>query len=328
MRYLLMTTLLLAGCSAAEDPAASKFKLNIDKSRVTVSGISAGAHMAHQLHIAYSDVFSGAGIVSGGPYNCADNSMNTALSRCMINTDNPLPVEDIAAGIREAATAGKLADVANLADDRVWFFHGTEDSKISVEVHGAAQALYAEFIPVEQMVSVNDVVTEHVFPTKGQGDGCMEMVSPYVGDCDYDTAGEMLAFLYPGLNEPSAGAETPLLEISLPGAADADLLETAYVFAPEACQGGDKACALHLVLHGCAQSAETVGMEFMELTGYLPWAAANNIIVAFPQVEPSLMAPLNPHGCWDWWGYTGEDYATRSGKQMVVLTNWLESLSK
>ena len=156
----------------------------------------------------------------------------------------------------------------------------------------------------------------------------MEMVTPYVGDCDYDTAGAMLAYLYPGLDAPGGDVDAALLEVSLPGAAEADLLETAYVYAPEACQSGEKACALHLVLHGCAQSVETVGMDFIELTGYLPWAEANDIIVAFPQVEPSMVAPLNPHGCWDWWGYTGDDYATRSGKQMLVLTNWLESLAK
>ena len=104
LRYLLLlfvANTLMAG----ETPV-----LNIDKSRVTTSGISAGALMAHQLHIAYSDIFSGAGIVSGGPYNCAENSMLTALSRCMMNTDEPLPVSEFVAGIHTAAEAGEVAD--------------------------------------------------------------------------------------------------------------------------------------------------------------------------------------------------------------------------
>jgi len=82
---------------------------------------------------------------------------------------------------------------------------------------------------------------------------------------------------------------------------------------------------MHLVLHGCAQSADTVGTGFIEQTGYIPWAEANHIILAFPQVEKSLFAPLNPHACWDWWGYTGDEYRYRDGAQMAVLADWINS---
>ena len=85
---------------------------------------------------------------------------------------------------------------------------------------------------------------------------------------------------------------------------------------------------MHLVLHGCAQSTEAVGTEFMELSGYLPWAEANDIVLLFPQVAKSLVAPLNPHGCWDWWGYTGDNYAKRNGKQMLTLVEWINELSQ
>jgi len=302
--------------------------LNIDQSRITASGISAGAQMAHQLHIAYSDIFSGVGIISGGPYNCADNSMLTALSRCMMNIDKPLPVAEFVAGIRASAETGRVADTENLADDRVWLFHGIQDSKISALVHNAAAALYTEFIPAEQIKRVDNVVADHVFPAQGRGHGCTEMVSPFVGDCDYDGAGELLAYLYPGLETPDAEAETGLLEVALPGADGADLVDKAYLYVPAACSGGKTACALHLVLHGCAQSAETIGTEFIEQSGYLPWAEANDIVMAFPQVEASMVAPLNPHACWDWWGYTGDDYSTREGKQMTVLVDWIKGLSQ
>ena len=322
MKFLAISLIFLTGGALAGEAPA----LNIDQERVTVSGISAGAHMAHQLHIAYSDLFSGAGIVSGGPYNCADNSLLTAMNKCMMNNDDPLPVADISAGIRESAAAGKLADPANLADDRVWLFRGTEDSKISAEVHGAAEAVYAEFIPAEQIKSVDHVVAEHIFPAKGQGHGCTEMAAPFVGDCDYDAAGELLGFLYGDLAAPEPDAETPLTEVNLAGADDAELMETAYLFIPPNCAGGETSCALHLVLHGCAQSAETVGTGFIEQSGYLPWAAANDIVLAFPQVQKSMMAPLNPHACWDWWGYTDDDYANRDGQQMTVLVEWLKQL--
>mgnify|MGYP001819825271 CR=1 FL=1 len=322
MKHLLLSTLLFAGnAMAGETPG-----LDIDPERITVSGISAGAHMAHQLHIAYSDLFSGAAILSGGPFNCAENSMLTAMGRCMNNTDEALPVGEFAADIRAGAAAGKLADTANLADDRVWLFHGTRDDTISAEVHDATAILYAEFIPEEQIRQVDDVGAGHFFPARGRGHACTEMLPPFGGDCDYDAAGELLQFLYPGLKAPGSTATAELLEVQLPRAADADLMETAYLFIPPACAGGEQACAFHLVLHGCAQSAETVGTGFIEQSGYLPWAEANGIVLAFPQVEKSLVAPLNPHACWDWWGYTGDDYLWRTGKQMRVLIEWIGEL--
>jgi poly(3-hydroxybutyrate) depolymerase len=320
-KFLSILILVSAVAQAEDAPNPA-----IDPGRVTVSGISSGAHMATQLHIAYSDLFSGAALLSGGPYNCAGNSLMTAMQRCMTSGEAPGPVADLAAGIREAAARGDVADPANLADDRVWLFRGQQDSKISGPVHWAAADLYAEFMAADRIRRVDDIDAEHVFPASGRGNSCQEVVAPYVGDCGYDGAGELLGYLYPGLQAPASAVTTKLAEVTLPGAGDADLLETAYLFVPPSCEDPAAPCALHLVLHGCAQSAETVGTDFIELSGYLPWAEANGIVLAFPQVEKSMVAPMNPHGCWDWWGYTGDDYAWRSGSQMTVLADWVRAL--
>jgi len=45
------------------------YKVNLTET--TVSGISAGAYMANQFHVAFSSTVKGAGIVAGGPYICA-----------------------------------------------------------------------------------------------------------------------------------------------------------------------------------------------------------------------------------------------------------------
>jgi poly(3-hydroxybutyrate) depolymerase len=322
MRTLFLISLLFTAPAFAGDEP----RLDIDADRITVSGISSGAHMATQLHIAYSDLFSGAAMLSGGPYNCAGSSLITAMQQCMTNTETPLPIAEIASGIRDAAAAGTVADPENLADDRVWLFRGSRDSKISALVHWAAGDLYGEFIPADQIRRVDGIDTEHVFPAKARGTDCHDIVAPYVGDCDYDAAGELLSFLYPGLQEPAAEQLADLLSVELPGADEAELMETAYLYVPSGCEDGDQPCALHLVLHGCDQSAEVVGTEFIELSGYLPWAEANGIVLAFPQVRKSRIAPMNPLGCWDWWGYTDENYASRSGKQLVVLVDWIRSL--
>lgn len=316
--YKLLPILLFLSTPALS--AEGTGPLNIDTDRVTVSGISAGGQMAHQLHISYSDMFSGAGMIASGPFGCADGSLATAMARCMGKTDNPIPVAELAESINTAAEQGLVADPKNLADDPVWLFHGTLDTTVAAEVNDAAQALYAEFIPAKQITYVNDFAAIHNFPASGQGSECTAMEPPFVGNCDYDAAGEILNHLYTGLETPATEPETSLQTVTLPGATEAGLSDTAYLFVPPGCSGGAQSCALHLVLHGCAQSAVTVGTDFIQQSGYLPWAEANDIVLAFPQVVPGA---LNPYACWDWWGYTGADYRWRNGKQMVVLTNWI-----
>jgi hypothetical protein len=38
--------------------------------------------------------------------------------------------------------------------------------------------------------------------------------------------------------------------------------------------------------------------------------------------------PYNPRGCWDWWGYTGTDYATKTGVQIVAIVAMVERLGQ
>ena len=84
--------------------------------------------------------------------------------------------------------------------------------------------------------------------------------------------------------------------------------EQGYVYIPDACRETGFSCKTHVAIHGCHQGRETLGSTFAEDTGYLEWAAANNIIMLFPQVKAN---DLNPKGCWDFWGYTGVDYASK-----------------
>jgi hypothetical protein len=35
----------------------------------------------------------------------------------------------------------------------------------------------------------------------------------------------------------------------------------------------------------------------------------------------------NPLACWDWWGYSGNDYLWRDSKQMSVLVSWIRQLA-
>ena len=318
--FLITIALLTATVSHAGDSPDVK----IDRDKVTVFGFSSGGEMAHQMHLAYSDLINGVAIVAGGPYGCAEGSSSIAMSRCMGGVPDAVPVAERVAVVRAAAAAGELAATNNLENDRVWLFHGTQDPIMGAGLSDALAALYSEFIPAEQILYVNDIEAGHGFPAQGHGSECTAMEPPFVIDCDFDAAGALLQHLYPDLVAPGPGPGLELAKVTLPGAAEAGLSDAAYLFIPPACVNSEKACAMHMVLHGCGQSAVQLGTDFMMQSGFLPWAQANDIVMAFPQVVPG---PLNPFTCWDWWGYTGANYDTRDGAQMAVLADWISSFT-
>ena len=319
-RFLTIALLLTLGAASAEPTPA----LRIDRERITVSGLSSGGHMAHQLHVAYSDLFSGAAIIAGGPFGCAQGSLQTAFARCVSTSGGGLPPDEFVEEIRRAADQGLLADTKYLADDRVWLFHGALDKAVAEDLSVTLQGVYRAFLPAGNIAYVNDIPAAHHFPTRGAGHACDASESPFIGRCDYDAAGQLLAQLYPGLETPGDTTLEALREVDLPGADSAGLQDKAFLYVPARCVGGREDCALHLVLHGCAQSSAQVGTAFIEQAGYLPWAEANGIVLAFPQVAP---AAANPLGCWDWWGYTGADYRWRNGPQMKRLADWVRQLA-
>ena len=82
----------LAAAAFAAQAASPLPPLNVDKTQISVSGLSSGAFMANQLGYAYSSTFMGVGVFAGGPYMCAGHSnytacmYNAAISASMLNT--------------------------------------------------------------------------------------------------------------------------------------------------------------------------------------------------------------------------------------------------
>jgi poly(3-hydroxybutyrate) depolymerase len=81
------------------------------------------------------------------------------------------------------------------------------------------------------------------------------------------------------------------------------------------------------VFHGCRQGAATLGERFVSEAGYNRWADTNRLIVLYPQVGASWW-PYNPRGCWDWWGYTGAQYATKDAPQIRAVLAMVERLGQ
>jgi poly(3-hydroxybutyrate) depolymerase len=318
----LAVLLAITGCSDRAGPDRLP-ELAIDPGSVTVSGISAGGYMAVQLHVAYSELIGGAGVLAAGPYYCAEDSLRLALGRCMKDGEQ-IPTDRLVEITSHLALRGEIDPIAGLADDRVWIFHGADDRVVATPVVDALQAYYEALVRPENVLRVERSATGHTFPTVGKGRACGLTESPFLGNCDFDAARALLEQLYGPLQ--AAGGTDPARDLRefdqrpySEVAASRAFAEQGWLFVPEDCRAGAAAhCRLHVVMHGCKQGATEIGREFVESAGYLEVAAVNSIVLLFPQLAPSYQ-PLNPNGCWDWWGYEGEDYALKRGAQMAAL---------
>jgi poly(3-hydroxybutyrate) depolymerase len=321
---LALASLLLGACGSGRSTPAPDERLpslEIVPGSVTVSGISAGGYMAVQFHVAYSGLVNGVGVIAAGPYYCAESSARLALGRCM-HGGAGIPVGELASLTSQLALEQQIDPISDLVNDQVWILHGARDEVVAKTVVDALETYYATLVEPRGIVRVEHPAAAHTFPTSTTGGKCAESGSPYVGDCDYDAAGKLLEHLYPGLESrgrADAGRlqtfdQRPYAEL----AATSALAASGWLYVPEPCRDGRTACRLHVVFHGCRQGASFVGDRFVKEAGYLEWASSNRIVVLFPQIEAG-MQPLNPNGCWDWWGYEDARYALRDGPQMLAV---------
>jgi poly(3-hydroxybutyrate) depolymerase len=315
---------LFTATGCASGPADGPLpKLKLDASRTTVSGLSSGAYMATQVHMAFSDHIAGVAILAGGPYACAQGSLETALSRCMNPPADKQPdVEALVESARARAENGSIAPLSGLAGDRVFVMHGTLDKTVGAAVSEAGAELYRRLGGAVVEEDVGRAMA-HTFPTLANGSACDVSESPYLGHCGFDGAGEVLSRLYaekPAVAEKADGELRRFDQKAyLPEGKDAMLADSGYVYVPKSCAAGET-CGLHIALHGCQQNTDAVGETFVRDAGFNRWADALHLVVLYPQTRASY-APLNPKACWDWWGYTGAGYDTRQGLQLQWLAN-------
>jgi hypothetical protein len=283
--------------------------------------------MAVQFHVAHSAVVKGAGAIAGGPYYCAQGSAWTAYYHCRApGWFTPLPsTAALMAQTDRLAATGRIDATANLASSRAWLFTGTEDDTVRREVVEALHAFYSRYKASTLIIA--DKPAGHAMVTQDAGNACSATRAPYINDCDYDAAGELLRHLVGNL-EPKAVQQSGRLRRfdQRPFGSDGiSMGDEAYVFIPEACES--VRCRVHVAFHGCRQSADEIGERFVREAGYNRWADANRLIVLYPQTIKRTWGIYNPRGCWDWWGYTGPRYHTKEGGQIRAVKAMLDRLS-
>jgi poly(3-hydroxybutyrate) depolymerase len=324
-----------ASCLVISNPVlAHKHTLPIvlDTSSVTVSGVSSGGYMATQFHLSYPEFVSGVGVISAGPYGCARNSIMTALAECLDKAPDNYP-----ASIMNTAAAFDSSK-SNLKDDKVWLFHGSLDNRIVSKVSDALHAQYKQLIQVNNLRYVNDKPFAHLFPTLASGVSCEESASPFIGNCNYDAAGEMLSFImekeHSAPLKPRHSKEETMQKGELISLEQGELFsldntgmnKEGFAYLPNSCRDG-KSCKVHISFHGCNQSVDNIGKQYATNTGINEWAASNRIVVLYPQIEKSSLMPMNPQACWDWWGYTGEEYLNKNGEQNKAVRKMVVNLA-
>lgn len=339
-------------------------RYNVRKGQSSVSGLSSGAFMTVQLHLAHSASFVGAGVIAGGPFRCAESFRGAALlaedayvQNALYICMNPLvpgtgpDAERLAQVARETEAAGGIDPLANLADDRLYIFTGSEDQVVYSSVVERTRRFY-ELLGVapKNIRYVDDVPAGHSILTDNPEDSPLASNQPpYINQGGFMQSHDILRHIHGKLQAPAAQLGGQLLRFDqtefFGNDPRASMSRFGYAYVPRNVLDGAPA-RVHIALHGCKQGYNYVdyvngrpdirntppyGNRYITTTGYNHLADSNDIVVLYPQAEGSDGLAQNPEGCWDWWGYSSADprapdYYTREAIQIQAIHGMLARL--
>ncbi len=278
---------------------------------------------------------------------CSEGSASAATTRCSCTLDpahrlcsvslGSANVRALASATRRFAEEGLIDDPHNLAGHRLLIFVGGKDPIVPSAIAPQVVAYYRDFsVGSENISSISWADAGHTMPTMAYGNRCAVTDSPYIGKCRYDGAKEVLSWIYGPLKPDRKGRLSGRLirfdqsayvpQTSFLWLTGMDT--TGWIYIPAPCASGAR-CRLHIALHGCQQGQSYLplktppggglyyGTPFVRHSGYLAPADTNRIVVLFPQAVS--IPGLNPFGCWDWWGYTGSNFANKHGVQIAAI---------
>lgn len=336
-------------CFAALDPVYSERfifisssvppleKYNVDKTQISVSGISSGAAMATQMHVIYSSHFMGVGMIAGLPFACAEvGGAVTAETICMHDPSLVLPAV-LELTTDEAAEALEIDPTSYMRNDKVYIFNGKADTMVDPAIGPVIKEYYHHYVaqPRQHIKTVFNIDAEHGQPTDNYGAPCNQLNwKDFINNCNYSVAYDLLNFIYGGnLTKPTPDAkQTGQLktfdqtEFFTPAPSDYSIDDEGYIYVPQTCSSRTRRCKLHIAFHGCEMGRKYIGDDYLRHGGYNEVADLNDIIILYPQAIKTEV-PLNPNGCWDWWGYTGITYATNGGFQPVGVMSMIDRIT-
>jgi len=315
---------LAALCLAAPAQASSSALPRLDITGVYVTGVSSGGFMATQLQVAYSATFDGAGIIAAGPYDCGQGNV-IDFATCDVGASLP-------ALEQQAVTwsgKGLIDPVADLAGKPIYVYHGILDPVVNSLLSASGVDFYQHFGANVEYHSTDPA--GHGWPTPDGVLPCPLTSPPFLINCGDDPEGEMLTHWLGRVQPPHTGTPEGTLasfnqDLYAPGgnAPALSMDNNGLLYTPPSCAGGAP-CKLVIALHGCLSGEYLLGREFPELANLDTYADTNNLVILYPQAIASVL-PVNPEGCWDWWGYDGANFAVKSAPQMVTIMNMTHAL--
>jgi hypothetical protein len=212
----------------------------------------------------------------------------------------------LTSAVNYAFATNSIDNPIYLRNSKVYIFHGTLDNELVLGVSEKMNDFYSHYVPTSQIRMNLSIPASHAFVTKDFGNPCDYFGEPYMNNCNFDTAGTVLQWIYGPLRSPiQANLSSNLISmdqssfVPFPWSiAEISMAKLGYVYIPTACHNTENSCKLHVALHGCLQNIDSIGFDFISHSGYNEWAEANNIIIIYPQTIASPSIPYNPKACW------------------------------
>lgn len=329
--------------SADSTPTAALPALAATQEHASVIGVSSGGYMASQLAVAWPERFAGLGVISAGPWGCAQGSLSLALTQCMLTTKGPIDLHAISERYQSYLERELVGTPQQLSTLRVYHWHGDADSVVAPAIGQSLTQQLERWLanPEQQLETIVDGGAAHgwpvgrdVFTDDTRAADCAEGGGNHLLNCDRQVAQEALDWLHGPVADKEAvrdeSANTSQGQLVRFDQSDFDargLADEGYLFIPQSCATGG--CPVTVALHGCDMSASDGNTSFVRHSGLNERAAREGRLVLYPQAKPSM---ANPQGCWDWWGFTESSWQlnplhdSRDGRQVSALMQMLDQL--
>ncbi|HEX7673711.1 MAG TPA: alpha/beta fold hydrolase [Bdellovibrio sp.] len=291
------------------------------------------------------------------------NPMYQAMTVCMNHPEGTHQPENLKDGgrremnldfLKDFENHGAIAPLANIANQRVLIYHGSNDEVVQASMAEKLNQFYSRLGVPSNSIKMVYSSGNHNFPTtRTDGIDCAEAKTPYIANCNLDIAGQILNHLLDRNLIRGEFKEENLYKVTQVNA-PRSVASYGYLYANTFCLKNPAACDLHVALHGCKMSdsfddnfqtayeakvqlTHVLSVQDYEFSAHKPQMGAyrfahdsgygeyaepvqNRIMIYFPQTQVTTdNFPGNPKGCWDWYGWTGANYATNQGQE----SSWL-----
>lgn len=314
-------------------PVAALPALAASRDNASVIGVSSGGYMANQMAVAWPERFAGLGVVSAGPWGCAQGSLSLALTQCMLTTKGQIDLDAIDERYQSYLERDLVGTPQQLSTLRVYTWHGGADSVVAPSVGQSLTQQLNSWLadPEQQLQAIVDDAAAHGWPVGNSQNvataDCTDGGGNHLLDCDRPVGEQALDWIHGPVSDDGAEHTGHLVRFDQSGFDARGMADVGYLFIPQSCESGG--CPVTVALHGCEMSASDGNESFVRHSGLNQRAADEGRLVLYPQAEPSM---ANPKGCWDWWGFTESSWQldplhdSRQGRQTGALMQMLDQL--